>query len=67
MCRNGDGKQNCREKNVVYEIACLKCAETNKNSKYVGQTSRSAYERGSEHLKGLLDKNENNPLYKHAI
>ena len=48
-CLHGDGKQNCFEKNVVYKISCLECADEKNGDKikaavYVGQTSRSLYE-----------------------
>ena len=36
-------------------------------SKYTGQTSRSLYQRGKEHLTGFLKKDENNALYKHSV
>ena len=65
-CLNGDGKQNCFEKNVVYQINCLRCADSDKIYAYYGQTSRSLHERGQEHLTGLLKKHEDSPLYKHV-
>ena len=77
MCANGDGKQNCREKNIVYQISCMECAADRAAAAdsdlakcrlaiYTGQTSRTGYERGKEHFIGLQKKNENNPLFKHA-
>ena len=78
MCANGDGKQNCREKNIVYQISCMECAAERAAAAadsdlprcrlaiYTGQTSRTGYERGREHFIGLQKKNENNPLFKHA-
>ena len=71
-CLNGDGNQNCFDKNVVYQISCLECAERHgedqerKTAIYIGQTSRSIYERGQEHLLCLRKKQENSPLFKHA-
>ena len=62
----------------MYQIQCLECAAaaSSDNSApgqprcrpaiYTGQTSRTGFERGEEHLDGLLKKNENNPLYKHV-
>ena len=77
MCRHGDGKQDCRMKNIVYQISCLECAnaraDSNENDPnrcrlaiYTGQTARTGYERGREHFDGLKKKHENNPLFKHA-
>ena len=52
----------------MYQVSCLDCegGEQKKTAMYVGQTSRSMYERGQEHLLGLRKKNENNPLFKHV-
>ena len=69
-CINGDGKQNCFEKNVVYDISCLSCSSKespNKPAKYTGQTSLSLHERGKQHLQKLLKKDEASPLYKHVV
>ena len=71
-CLHGDGSQNCFDKNVVYQISCLECAERHgeqqerKSAIYIGQTSRSIHERGQEHLLSLRKKQENSPLFKHA-
>ena len=40
LCRT-DGKGSCRSTGVIYELVCQAC-----KSKYVGETSRSAYTRG---------------------
>ena len=32
---------------------------------YWGESSRSFYEMGKEHLDGQMNENDNNPLYKH--
>ena len=69
-CENGDGKQNCFEKNVVYDIKCLSCCSEesgNKSAVYTGQTSQSLHERGMQHLQKLLTKSDSSPLYKHVM
>ena len=67
-CLHGDGSQNCFDKNVVYQISCQDCeeGEQKKSAIYIGQTSRSLHERGKEHLLGLRQKQEKNPLFKHV-
>ena len=47
LCRT-DGKGSCRSTGVTYELVCQAC-----KSKYVGETSRSAYTRGREHFHAL--------------
>ena len=35
-------------------------------SEYTGESGRSMYQRGSEHLKNLKDRAEDSPLWKHC-
>ena len=39
------GKGRCEQSGVTYEIVCQSCG-----GKYIGQTARSLYERGGEHV-----------------
>ena len=36
-------------------------------AQYWGETARTSYERGEEHLEGLESKNEKNSLWKHSL
>ena len=71
-CLFSDEPINCFAKGVVYDITCKKCKEEADDGKnvpvyrYTGTTSRSLHERGKEHLKGFLNKDENNALNKHS-
>ncbi len=56
VCTTG-GKGSCDMKGVNYEIQC-ECG-----GKYIGQSSRSSYERGREHFNQL--RNEKGVLWKH--
>ena len=60
VCEQGDEKtQNCKQRNILYESCCQICqADGKKTDKermedsrgiYVGESSRSMYERGKEH------------------
>ena len=60
-----DGKGNCRSTGVTYEITCISCADAGRLSKYVGQTARSAYLRGKEHLSSLQGKREESRAWEH--
>ena len=44
------GKNNCRRRNVDYEIVCTRqgCGYV-----YIGETGRNAFRKGREHLKGI--------------
>ena len=60
MCRE-DGKGPCDRQSVTYEIKCAEC-----NNIYMGETSRSAYARGKEHMESLDKKEEWLVLWKHC-
>ena len=65
------GKGDCNIEGIVYQIQCLKCKEQNINSLYIGESSRSAYVRGKQHLEAAKKPNikghESNALAKHLI
>ena len=50
----------------MYRINCLKCKGRGVLAEYWGETARTAFERGAEHLAGLKGKNDKNSLWKHA-
>ena len=50
-------KINCRTRGCVYEIKCEECER-----KYVGQTSRSLYERMNEHFDDWASRREKSML-----
>ena len=61
-CRNPSikGPSLCGVKSVIYECVCSICDEAHRlapdlahQGKYVGQTSRTLYERSIEHLAGF--------------
>ena len=56
----------CRQEGVVYLITCLKCKEWGKRTEYWGETARTGFERGNEHLAGLKGKYQKNSLWKHS-
>ena len=60
VCTSG-GKGTCYATGVTYEIVCKEC-----NCKYVGETARSAYSRGLEHLKASKTGQEQSVMWKQA-
>ena len=51
-CGQGDeSRLDCRKRNILYENRCELCNGSKKDGKgiYVGETSRSLYERAKEH------------------
>ena len=43
ICKSEPGK--CTQKTIIYDIECKLCLEENKSSRYIGESSRTAYER----------------------
>ena len=50
VCRES-GRGPCDWQSVTYEIKCAECGDI-----YIGETSRSAYTRGKEHMKSLAKR-----------
>ena len=57
---------NCQQENIVYRITCLECERRQVKAEYTGETSRTAYLRGREHVEGLRNNNPKNALWKHC-
>ena len=84
-----DLNKDCTKKNIIYEIRCLTCEETElekienleeasdeqkiemkkkvRKVKYVGESSRSGYDRGYEHLDKLATLNSDSHMLKHMV
>ena len=60
ICKQGV-KIICRTRGCVYEIKCEECKR-----KYVGQTSRSMYERMNEHFDDWASRREKSMLIQHS-
>ena len=67
ICGSG-GKGPCRTNGVNYTITCKDCEEDNRDQEhiYIGETSRTAYLRGIEHMQDLYHKREKSVLWKHC-
>ena len=57
-----DERQNCHAHNVGYSIQCESCGMS-----YEGETHRKISVRGREHVRGLRNKSDTNPLQKHIL
>ena len=55
----------CRYEGVTYSITCLGCLSQGIKAEYSGESSRSLYQRGAEHLRDLKARAEESPLWKH--
>ena len=59
-CKEENGG-DCRRKNAGYKITCSEC-----KAEYHGETSRTMFCRGKEHLKGLTEKRKESVLWEHS-
>ena len=60
VCRTG-GKRVCGASGVTYELICQECRRT-----YVGETAKSAYSHGTEHLQSKDRDEEQSVMRRHA-
>ena len=63
----GENVGSCRQRNIVYRTTCLLCKEKGESRDYYGESSRTPYERGAEHLKDYLGEKEDSHMLKHHI
>ena len=50
---------------IVYEINCRICQKSGLEVKYYGESARTSYDRGVEHLYALEKMNKESPLVEH--
>ena len=60
VCSIG-GKGSCRSIGVTYELVCRVCRHT-----YFGETSRSVYTHGKEHLRALEQREQSSVMWRHS-
>ena len=61
--RGGD----CQKENICYRVVCQECELASIKAEYTGESSRTSYLRGREHLAGLAKRNEKSALWKHCV
>ena len=66
---NSEKKLDCNIEGIVYQGICRKCKENGISSVYIGETSRSMYVRGKEHLNAIGNptNHKHNAFAKHII
>ena len=64
-CASGK-RGNCDKAGVGYEILCCDPECRRQGVNYQGETGRSAFSRGLEHLQGLRNRRPDNVLWKHV-
>ena len=67
--------QSCSKRSLVYETWCADCLKRHEDSnggeggiyKYIGETAKSAYERGANHLYDRKNLDLESHMLKHAL
>ena len=67
VCKEGKDHGDCRRRNVVYETRCQTCQVEGVEKVYIGETARTAFERGLEHAQAYNDLHEESHMAKHAV
>ena len=66
-CQHGEGAWgDCESESVNYTISCLECKKKGKDVEYLGESARTMYDRGAEHLNDLLTQAKGKPLWEHV-
>ena len=60
------GKGNCDRESVVYKGTCLTCRD-HRDHVYIGETSRSGYVSGKQHLEAIREYHRNGTRFKMDI
>ena len=63
LCRSSPGK--CTKRGVVYRISCTPCQEMGVNTAYYGESNRTCYDRGIEHLALIEARSLESPFVEH--
>ena len=63
VCSVPDSNGGCRFSNIGYQLVCNPCKETDVD---VGETAKSAFERGQQHQSDLKKRVLDTPMWKHA-
>ena len=65
-CKSGDAKSDCFKTNILYENTCLACLSKSRTRVYVGESNRSAFQRGGEHMRDFLSEKIDSHMHKHS-
>ena len=55
------------QQGILYRVKCQLCLGEGKNSYYTGESARTGWDRGQDHLKALKNKDRKNALVEHWL
>ena len=65
ICKQGSEGMSCYSSNVTYRNRCMICSREGRSSSYIGETSRSLYERSREHVSLYTNSKEESHMLQH--
>ena len=60
-------KQSCLKRNIVYKTTCLECLKKGEDSGYYGESHRSSFERGGDHVQDYRGFISDSHTLKHKL
>ena len=58
---------SCTTEGMNYCLECISCRKAGTRRIYMGETSRSTYQRGKEHTKEIQDRTATHPFVMHCV
>ena len=65
--KSDEQPQSCSKRNTVYKITCEECEKLGQKGVYIGESARSCYERGKEHLEARENLKPDSHMLKHVL
>ena len=62
-CKTEPGK--CMRQGCIYLMTCMMCEKEGRHSYYIGESARTPYDRGHEHLSAIRRLQKESPLVEH--
>ena len=56
-----------QRKGVVYRVTCQTCLKEGAKVYFIGESSRTLFDRGLEHLTAIRNQNMKSPMVEHAV
>ena len=67
VCHKGQERGgDCRRRNILYQTSCIPCKSIGRASVYYGESARTAFERGLEHLSDFSKNAEESHMWRHV-
>ena len=66
VCKDEKQRGKCKARSVTYQTSCNACTAKGKEAIYIGESSRSVFERSLEHLEDFKKEKDNSHMFSHT-